>query len=174
MWPIGHVAVAYLVSAGTRRIRSVQPPQEGIVVAACVAGLAPDLIDKPLSWQAGVLPTGRSLAHSLLILGPCCLLAYLIARRRGRGELGITVAVGAVSHPLVDAFPSLWQSGTASFLLWPVTSVDPYEGAPPGLFELLSSAAAEPYFVSEFVLFALAVWVWQREGAPGLPERVAG
>lgn len=173
MWPIGHVAVAYLAYVGTRRARSLQPLQGTLVLTVCFAGLVPDLIDKPLSWQAGLLPTGRSLAHSLLVLLPVCLLGYLLARRRGRGEFGVALAVGTLSHPLADALPSLWRTGDASFLLWPYLSVEPYEGAPPGVIELLTSAAAEPYFLSEFALFALALAVWRLDGSPGLPGRAS-
>ncbi|MFC7071604.1 metal-dependent hydrolase [Halovenus rubra] len=166
---MGHVAVAYLLYVGSTRIRSVGRPPAWPAVALCIGSQIPDLIDKPLGWYTGVLPTGRSLAHSLLFVVPLCLLVMGVLSLRDRSEYGVAFAVGAISHSLADSIPVLWSSdATASFLLWPYLSVEPYEGSAPSPVEMLLSTLTEPYFLSQFVLFAVAVMVWRADGYPGL------
>ena len=170
MWPPGHLAVAYLCYALWSRRRDGVPPMGLAVVVLAVASQFPDLVDKPLAWYLGVLPTGRTLAHSLLVVVPLSLLAIWLARRYDRPELGTAAAIGALSHVLVDALPVLWrEEAEASFLLWPLVAVEGYEepGAP-SVPELLAESAAQPYFLLEFVLLAIALVWWRRDGYPGL------
>ena len=68
MWPWEHAAVAYLCWAALDR-RAARS-EGAAVVAVLVGSQFPDLIDKPLSWVFQVLPTGQSLAHSLLFALP--------------------------------------------------------------------------------------------------------
>ena len=176
MWPLGHVAVAYLCYAGLRRARGGVPAREFAVVALVVGSQLPDLVDKPLAWYLGVLPTGRSLAHSLLLIGPLIGLAYLVADRYGRAEDGIAAGVGAGSHLLADVVPALWGAADPAILVWPLLPLEPYPDGAPSIMGLLAESLGEPYFLAEFVLAAIAVVVWRREGYPGLelPRRVAG
>ena len=88
-------------------------------------------MDKPLAWYLGVIPTGRSLAHSLVLLVPLSIGIYLLARRYGRTEYGVAFAIGALSHTLVDALPAVWGGTNPSFLLWPLLSVESYESGAP-------------------------------------------
>ena len=168
MWPPGHLAVAYLVYASLARLRT-RPPEVLPVLALGVGALFPDLVDKPLAWYLGVLPTGRTLAHSLLVLVPLCLTVYVLARAADRSELGVAFAVGAISHSLLDAVPALWgESAAATHLLWPLTPVETYEEGPPTVLGLLAESITDPYFLFEFVLLALALVIWYRDGLPGL------
>ena len=86
MWPIGHIGIAYLLYAAATRLRFDEIPTPGPTVALLVGALFPDLVDKPLAWYLNVLPTGRTLAHSLLVLVPLCLAVYLVARYYARAE----------------------------------------------------------------------------------------
>lgn len=175
MWPLGHVAVAYLCYTLSTRWRLNAPPDGLAVVVLAFGAVVPDLVDKPLSWYAGALPTGRTLAHSLVFLIPLCIGLYLLARRYDRGELSIAFAIGSISHALVDALPALWRAdSSAGFLLWPLIPVEPYEDAAPSVIGLLVNSLTSPWFHLEFVLAGIALYVWwTRDGRPGL-ELVPG
>jgi len=167
MWPVGHGSVAYILYTLSTRWRSDVGPGHGAAILVGFAGVAPDLVDKPLAWYLDVLPTGRSLAHSFVFLVPVVTILYLLARSRGRGEYGVALGVGLLSHPLLDALPALWSSDTPSFLLWPLLSVESPE-SDPTLFELLGSSLSDPYFVVEFLLLGVALALWRADGYPGL------
>jgi len=167
MWPLGHAAVAYLCYTALSRAR--RNPVDGVAALFLLFGSQlPDLIDKPLAWYLGVLPTGRTLAHSFVVIGPLVAVGYLLATRYSRPEYGIAFGVGAVSHILVDALPALWGGTDPSFLLWPILPVEPYGNGAPTVIALFVDSLGDPYFLSEFVLAALAVVVWRADGFPGL------
>lgn len=169
MWPLGHVAVAYLCYALATRVRLDAPPGGVAVLFLVVGSQFPDLLDKPLAWYLGALPTGRTLGHSLLLLVPLSIGLYLLARRYGRPEYGVAFAIGALSHTIVDALPVLWDpEETGAHLLWPLTPVEPYESGAPSVLELFFESLSDPYFLSEFVLAAIAFVYWRRHGYPGL------
>ena len=171
MWPVGHVAIAYILYSVSTRFRFEETPTAGPAIVVVFGSIFPDLVDKPLAWYFDVLPTGRTLMHSLLVLVPLCLAVYLVTRAYDRSEYGVAFAIGAISHSLVDALPRLWNpEADVGFLLWPYWSVDPYEGNPPTVTELLLNSLADPYFYSEFVLLAIALVLWRAHGYPGLSE----
>jgi membrane-bound metal-dependent hydrolase YbcI (DUF457 family) len=133
------------------------------VIAVLFGALLPDLLDKPLSWYIGVLPTGRSLGHSLVFAVPLVLAVALYCRRHDRIDLAAGLAVGLFSHQLMDLLPILWTgSGSANMLLWPILAVEPYPGGPPTVLGLLTGQLTNPYFLFEFILVAGAVLVWRR------------
>lgn len=167
---MGHAAIAYLCWAGTERGGVEAPPNDVATIAVVLGALFPDLIDKPLAWHFAVLPTGRSLAHSLLVLFPLVLVVVVVAKRRGRPSWGLAFGIGAISHPLVDAAPILWRDdGSIAFLFYPLTSVEPYrEEGPPSVWALFTDSLGDPYFLLEFVLLGIAIAVWYRRGMPGL------
>ncbi|MDG5818535.1 metal-dependent hydrolase [Natronococcus sp. A-GB7] len=168
MWPLGHAAIGYLCYALATRTRFDRPPGEFALLVLLVGTQFPDLIDKPLAWYLGVIPTGRTLAHSLLFLVPVSVGVYLLARRYGRPEYGFAFGLGAISHTLVDALPALWGGTDPSFLLWPVLPVEGYESGAPTVTALFLESLGDPYFLSEFALAAVALVVWRRDGYPGL------
>lgn len=168
MWPLGHAAVAYLGYAGLRRARGTAAPELGVVLALLVGSQLPDLVDKPLSWGVGVLPTGRSLAHSLVVLLPLLAVGLLVAARWERPEYGIAAGLGAVLHVLADSLPSLWTDEGVAFLLWPLLAVEPYENGAPTVGGLLVDSLGSPYLLVEFGLAALAVVSWRQDGYPGV------
>ena len=178
MWPWTHVAVGYLLASGALRWRDGRGPSDAAAVGVVVATLAPDVVDKTLSWVVPVLPGGRSLAHSALVAVPLAALAVLLARRRDDEPAGLAVAVGYLSHLPLDVLGSGLVDGTfaTGFLLWPLT---PTETAQPdaalphllGLVERAVGFAATPrgaaYLLVEVALVALALALWARDGRPG-------
>jgi membrane-bound metal-dependent hydrolase YbcI (DUF457 family) len=167
MWPWGHLAVAYLLSTGYVRARLDRRIRGESVLVLALGSQLPDLVDKPLGWYLGVLPSGRSLGHSLLFVVPVAVLCYALARRLGRREAGAVFGIGMLSHTLTDALPALWGPGSANHLLWPLLPT-PYEGGAPGLLALFRNAASQPFFVVELLLVVAAAAVWYREGVPGV------
>ncbi|TYL36718.1 metal-dependent hydrolase [Natronococcus pandeyae] len=168
MWPLGHAAVGYLCYTIATRMRFDRPPGEFAVLFLLIGTQFPDLVDKPLAWYLGALPTGRTLAHSLLFLVPLSIGVYFLARRYDRPEYGIAFVLGALSHALVDALPVLWGGTDPSFLLWPALPVEAYESGAPSVIGLFQESLGDPYFLLEFVLAAIALVYWRRDGYPGL------
>ncbi|ELY43646.1 metal-dependent hydrolase [Natronorubrum sulfidifaciens] len=175
MWPLGHVAVAYLCYTIATRARFDAPPAHIPALLLVFGSQFPDLVDKPLAWYLGVIPTGRTLAHSLLVLVPLSVAVLAISSHYDRGEYGIALTIGALSHVLVDALPALWgPNESATHLLWPVVPVEEYEQGPPTILALVQDSLGQPFFLAEFVLAAIAVVLWRRDGYPGLePVRAA-
>lgn len=172
MWPWGHLAVGYLLYTLYTRTRYGRRPLTIATIALIVGSQFPDLIDKPLSWTFGILPTGRTLAHSLLFVVPVSIGVYEACKRhdRFRAEWGVAFAIGTLSHVIVDAVSALlWGDPTeARFLLWPLLSVPGYEGEGPSIVSAFLTLDLSPYLLFEFVLVALALAVWWRDGRPGL------
>lgn len=169
MWPIGHAAIAYLLYRFSTDRRFDAAPAAIPTVILGVGALFPDLVDKPFAWYLDILPTGRSLAHSLLVLVPLVVLVWLVARHYDRGEYGVAFGLGAISHALIDAVPVLWNSdATATFLLWPLLDIPQYEEGAPSILALLRDSMTEPYFLSEFLFLAIALVLWRADGYPGL------
>lgn len=170
MWPIGHASTAYLLYALSAHSRRDESPGHAATVIAGFAALLPDLVDKPLAWYLGVLPGGRTLAHSLFLLVPLSALVYVVARRRGVEEYGVAFAVGVISHTVLDALPILWEPTTPwEGLVWPLLSPGGVSGeGAPTVVGLLRDSLGDPYFVAEFVLLAVALYAWRADGYPGL------
>lgn len=171
MWPWGHVAVAYLCWIAYARIADAEADDGTAIWIVAVAALIPDLIDKPLAWYVGVLPTGRSLGHSLVLLIPLSILVYLWARRVSRPHWGVAFGIGVISHAILDALPVLWRDDmSATFLLYPLLSIEGYgERGTPTVTELFFAGLGDPYFLLEIPLAAIAGFLWYRQGCPGIP-----
>ncbi|MFC4542242.1 metal-dependent hydrolase [Halosolutus amylolyticus] len=162
MLPPGHVAVGYLAYSALRRAIHGDVPPASAIPWLLLGTQLPDLIDKPLAWWFGVLPAGRSLAHSLLFAVPLLLLARRWFRRSDRPGAGEGLAVGYLSHLLVDAAPLLWsRPELASFLVWPVL---PAQVRPrPAIWP------PQVLFSPTELAFGLVIaLVWIADGTPGL------
>jgi hypothetical protein len=168
MWPWAHAAVGYLCYAAYCRYGGRRPAGP----AALAVGLGtqlPDLIDKPLAWYLGVLPHGRSFAHSL-VTGVPFVLAPLVVLcvARGRRDLGVALAVGYLSHLVGDGYAAAlagnWRG--LGYLAWPLVPAPTDEVG--GLFELLANVQGEPAFLFGLVVTAVGLVVWARQGTPGL------
>lgn len=96
------IGLAFALSTGDRRL----------LAAGLVAGILPDLIDKPIGHLlfAATLDNGRLIAHSLGFVLALLVVGTLLLRRRGL-LLAPVLALGVLSHQLLDAMwrdPSAW------------------------------------------------------------------
>jgi len=168
MWPWAHAAVGYLAYRALGR-RVGRPPDPLAVVVLGLTTQLPDLVDKPLGWYLGVLPAGRSLAHSLLVAGLVCAVAYSAARRYGRPRLAGVAALGYLSHLAGDSYGAALAGdfGGLSFLAYPFVPA-PEEPPGVGLLFQLRTQQPTPEFLFGLALTGLAVGLWLRDGRPGL------
>jgi len=133
MLPLGHLSLAYLLYVGYAVLESRHLPARWSLLPVAVGSQLPDVIDKPLAyWQ--ILPSGRSLGHSLFSFLSLCVVTWVIAEQlrsrwpseswqdRLRGATPVAFAVGYLSHLIGDTYEflllgDLWP---ARFLLYPI------------------------------------------------------
>ncbi|MFB6080422.1 MAG: metal-dependent hydrolase [Haloferacaceae archaeon] len=168
MLPWGHVAVGYLAYRSLRTVRGRGVPSPAAAVAVVVGTQAPDLIDKPLAWNLGLLPAGRSLGHSLLVMAVVFALASRLRVVRDRPVAAGAFALGAVSHAFADAAGPLVEGtpAAASFLLWPVVPLHVHDSGY-SILAVFLSLDPTPHVLVGLVLSAVAAVVWVRDGTPG-------
>lgn len=167
MWPWGHLAVAYLVYSVFSRTRFDAPPRAGSALVVALASQSPDLVDKPLAWTIALLPSGRSLAHSLFFAGLGILVVRALGRRYNRPTLAVAFGIGYLSHLLTDALHPLWIGDYASlaYLVWPLLPM--HDEPTMGIIWYILSQEWTPYATVQFALFVAACGVWVLDGTPG-------
>lgn len=119
MFPHEHLLVALLPIVVYVGVRDRQLPTRGVVFATVVGSQFPDLIDKPLAHQFGILPSGRVFMHSLPFAIPIavCILAYGWQTNRPRVAGAFVVAY--VLHLVGDTYQILRTRQIPADLLWP-------------------------------------------------------
>lgn len=178
MWPWEHLAVGYLAYAALVHARAGRGPTAGEAVAVAFGSQFPDLVDKPLAWEFGVLPAGLSLAHSSLVAGPLSLAVVYVAHRRGRPAVGVAFAVAYLLHLPADALYGVLLGGPPAlgFLVWPLVPAPPQPDLGfvervarlfGGLRLLVASPRGTAYLLAEVVLVGSAAAAWVVDGAPG-------
>lgn len=177
MWPWGHLGVAYLLYSLYAHARFRRPPRLEPALAVVVGSQFADLIDKPLAWGLGVLPGGRTLAHSLLFAGGLIVAVYAASIVRGRVETATAFVIAHLSHLVGDLPPRafLGYPFGAEFLLWPVLTYPAFDYSE-RLFESAAvvkrvvSPLTDPvlFFFSNIAVFVFALGVWYVDGCPGL------
>lgn len=142
-----------------------------LVVAGLFAGILPDLIDKPLGHLllASTLDNGRLVAHSLAFLFVLLVAVSMLLRGR-RPWLALVIALGVLSHQLLDA---MWRDPPA----WYFPLLGPFvPGHYPDYF--LSGLAAELGSPSEWLFgaatLALVLAVFRPTFIPAGVLRLAG
>ncbi|EMA24384.1 hypothetical protein C443_04459 [Haloarcula argentinensis DSM 12282] len=99
-----------------------------MVLLLLVATQLPDVIDKPLAWTFAILPSGRMLAHSLVISLPVLTVVVLLAAHRSYGRYAVVFSAGYLSHIAGDFYP-IMRLGTDYYffpnLFWPLLSANP-------------------------------------------------
>lgn len=170
MWPWGHAATGYLLYALYTHGRYDRPPKGPPTLLLLFGTQLPDLIDKPLAWTLPVLPSGRSLGHSLLLLVPLSLLVYALAVRYQNANWGIAFAIGVLSHAVVDVLPPAVRGEFAytTSLVWPLLPPPPYDERGRTIVGHFLAIEPAPLLMFELVLTLVAVVVWWRQGRPGV------
>lgn len=169
MWPWGHAAIGYLLYTMYMQLRDNQPP-DTVPMALLILGTQfPDLIDKPLAWTLPLLPSGRSLGHSLLILVPLLIFVYLLAVRYRHAEWASAFAIGALSHAVVDVLPSVIHGKYAytTSLLWPLLPAPPYDERDRTILGHFSLIKPTSMIIIEAVLTIMVFILWWYDAKPG-------
>ena len=184
MWPWEHLAFAYVLVSGYHRLAWRARPNAAAAVAVAIGALLPDLVDKPLAWGFGVLPAGRSLGHSLLVVVPVLALVVAFGYRSREPRAAVAFAVATLSHLAGDVLYPLVVEGELrlGFLLWPIVPA-PAGGSGSGdLFAQVAERIGEYlsflvtprgalFLAADLAIVLVAVAVWYRDGMPGLPDR---
>lgn len=176
MYPWGHLGVAYLLYSVYTRGRFRRPPRPEPAVAVVFGSQLADLVDKPLAWWFGILPSGRTLAHSLVFAAGVIAIAYTIGFALGRVETATAFGIAHLSHLVADLPPRLFigYPHGSEFLLWPFLSPATVDYStrvfePPAVVELLMTPLTEPttFLAFEATLFGVALGLWYLDGTPG-------
>lgn len=169
MWPWGHLAFGYLLYTVVTKLRGEAAPGGRETLVLAVATQVPDIVDKPLALTFGVLPSGRSLAHSLFVAVSVLALIAVYANHRNDEAFGIAIAIGYLSHLASDAIkPALTRDFShLAFLIWPAAEMPP-PAHQYGIVELFLSMRLTSYALFQFLFAAVAVVVWVRDGSPGV------
>lgn len=113
MFPWEHAAVGYILVSLWARVTGRR--LDGWAALAVLVGTQfPDLVDKPLAWSFGVLPSGISMAHSILVSVPVSIVVVAVARRYGAATVGVAFALGYLSHIPADLLFNGFSSGTTT------------------------------------------------------------
>ncbi|WP_435154507.1 metal-dependent hydrolase [Haladaptatus sp. DFWS20] len=185
MWPWEHLAFGYLTFSAYSRVRTGRPPRSDAVVVLGVATQLPDLVDKPLAWSLAVLPSGHSLAHSLLTALPLSALALVLAYRARRTDIGVAFAIGYLSHLAGDViYPiAVGKEPFLGFLFWPLVPV-PSDQSTLGFIArfrryfgdyltYLDDPAVQSFLALELGLLLGVFFLWLFDGMPGVPRKIA-
>lgn len=169
MWIWSHLAIAYLCYRAYCILVGREVTDSAVVVLALGALLA-DIIDKPLAWWFGILPNGRSLAHSLVITVPILTVIVLFLAASGRRPEAVALAIGHGTHLLADALRALVENGLSAvaFLAWPLLPPVSYH-TPPTFKAHLATLAFTPSLIAGVILSVLTMVIWMADGMPGLP-----
>lgn len=181
MLPWAHLAVGYITYTVWTKTLDGRVPGDVATVALAVGTQFPDLVDKPLSWFAGVYD-GRAIGHSLLVTAVLCAVLIALVRRSDHVDLAGAFTIGVGTHLVADAAGPLTTGAVreAGFLLWPFVSPPTYPkdslldhlGAWLVQLQLLTqgspAALLESRFGLQLALFALLVLVWALDGFPGV------
>jgi len=121
--PWDHAAFSYVAFSLFLHAVYRESPTASQAIVVVFASLLPDLVDKPLAWQFGVLEGGRTLGHSIFLAVPLSVAIGLFARSRGTPLLGWAFAFGYLLHLPGDVIPPFIRQGElkVDIVLWPVT-----------------------------------------------------
>jgi hypothetical protein len=120
--PSAHFAVALLPAAAYVAVRDRRLPTLRFGAVVFLGSQFPDLVDKPLAHQFGVLPSGRVFMHSLPTALPVMIAVALYGRRTDRPRVAGAFVFAHLSHLLADNYRPLLERPPRirSDLLWPL------------------------------------------------------
>ncbi|QCJ47428.1 metal-dependent hydrolase [Haloprofundus sp. MHR1] len=167
MWPWGHLAFGYVWYSVWSRTTTREPPTEVSTLAVVLGTQFPDLVDKPLAWVFGLLPSGRSLAHSVLTMALVVGVLYFLARKYRRTDLVTAFGIGYASHLVGDSLSALFDAeyGELAFLLYPLMYTD--YGEEYGFLYRLAQLDIGDFLGPQFLVVLAVVVLWIIDGAPG-------
>ena len=168
MLPWGHLGLGYLLYHALLRIDDPRRRLgDAAALALAVGTQFPDLIDKPGAWTIGVIPSGRSVGHSVFVLVPLLAALWVFASPERRG-LVAAFAVGVGSHLVGDSWAPVLDGGLreVTFLLWPVYPVEPEHGL--SFVEFFLTLSVSPELAAGALVSFVGVAVWYRDGCPGV------
>jgi hypothetical protein len=180
MWPWEHVLFAYVFYSPYVHLAYRSAPTGWPAAALAVGALFPDLVDKPLAWQFGLVETGWGPAHSVFLAVPVALFVYAVARHRGVGAVGVAFGFGYLLHLPGDVVPASLSRGRLYLapVLWPRSdpAVDADHGSfLDGVYSLLTEYAVQLLALEVTTGVALQVGtvavgglLWLYDGLPGL------
>lgn len=169
MLPWAHAALGYLLYSGWCHLRHGRPPAAVPALVLGVGTQLPDLIDKTFSWTVPLLPSGRSLAHSLLVFVLVLVgLRIVVARIGHYREIG-AFAGGWASHLLGDAFGAIISGDFSylTYLLWPAVPIPETEHSM-SFLEFFLALELTPSMWFGFILTGVGLVQWWRDDMPGL------
>lgn len=180
MWPWEHVFFAYVFYSIYRHLRYGESPSGPATIALAFGSVLPDLIDKPLAWQFGIVESGYTVGHSVVVTVPLLFGTYLLARRRDHAREGAAFVVGYLFHIVGDVLPISLRRGElyVDHILWPIVVVEPtrtHEGFSVGVLYHLSTyvegiVALEvtPVVALQLGSLAFGLLLWRCDGYPGV------
>ena len=186
MWPWEHVFFAYLFYSIYRYLKYGDSPSGPATIALAFGSVLPDLIDKPLAWQFGIVESGYTVGHSIFVTVPLLIGIYLLARRRDRAREGGAFAVGYFLHIAGDVLPISLRRGELYYehVLWPFVVVESsrtHNGFSQGVAYNLSSyvqgiAALEvtPVVALQLGSVVFGLLLWRFDGYPGVRTAIEG
>lgn len=171
MGPVGHAAAAYLVWTAITHVSGDRSPSLAEFWVVIVGSQFPDIVDKPLAWTFGFLPSGRSLAHSLATITVLLIVLERVVPD-DRRHLVTAAAVTLVGHSLADTIVPIIEGRYAytRYLLWPLVEQPPYDTTRSIVQQLLTGLSTEVLAV-QGLLAVLVATIWIVDGRPGIPSR---
>jgi hypothetical protein len=130
VFPQEHLLVALLPVAAYVVVRDRRLPTRGVAFATAVGSQFPDLVDKPLAHQFGVLPSGRVFIHSLPFALPIAVAVLAYGRYTERPRVAGAFAAAYLSHLVSDTYRTLLAGKVPPDLLWPFVAARPRPTVP--------------------------------------------
>ncbi|KTG11021.1 hypothetical protein AUR64_07600 [Haloprofundus marisrubri] len=149
------------------RATTRRPPTGLSTLAVALGTQFPDLVDKPLAWTFGLLPSGRSLAHSILTMALVVAVLYVIARKYRRTDLVTAFGIGYASHLVGDSLSAFLEGeyGELAFLLYPLMYTD--YGVEYGFLYRVAQLDVGDFLGPQFLVILAVVVLWILDGTPG-------
>lgn len=169
--PWGHAAVGYLCMSLAVRYRYRVPPHGPAAIAVAIGTQLPDLIDKPLAWTFGPIPSGRSLAHSLVFLAGLSAIVWVLTTRYDRRLEGSAFIGSYLSHLLADMLPAALAGEWAKLgaVLWPITPVYRYtDELDRSIIRFFLDLVPAALVSLELGITVVALALWISDGGPSI------
>jgi len=121
VFPWGHFLIAFLPVVTYVVVRDRRLPTLRFVGVVFVGSQFPDMVDKPLAHQFGILPSGRVFMHSLPIALPLLLIVGLYGWQTDRTRASSAFIFAHLSHILADNYNAFLgpDPQIPPDLLWP-------------------------------------------------------